>query len=455
MVACIDAHRDRFGVEPICRVLRHEGYRIAPSTYYAAKSLLLSARAVRDAWLEGEIVRVFKASGERSGARKVWWDLHREHIAVGRCTVERLMRLSACAGSSAAATRWSPRCRTPRRTGRATWLLDFRACAPNGLWVVDFTYVATWAGTVYTALVIDAFSRMIVGWRTAGHHRMTLVLDALVMAVAARRREGVTVAGAVHHSDAGSEYLAIRYGRELTAAGMTPLVGSVGDSYDNALAESMIGLYKTEVIAHQGPWRDWLRWRRPPPPGSAGSTSSGCSGRSAGGRRRYQQAYYAGELDPAAPAAGSKTPGKSTRKTKKTTYRGGTAATDLFRPAPPTAGRCPTPWPSSEMGATRTVKGGGAGASPRRVLIDATEPPASQGRLRRRGRGRKRPPCPVRGTGGTARGCPTRRCQPPGNRRGGGHRRMNTHHHDEQMFDKTRQENLSTRLSKGATSYRR
>ncbi len=321
MVACIDAHRDRFGVEPICRVLRQEGYRIAPSTYYAAKSRPPSARAVRDAWLEGEIVRVFKASGERSGARKVWWDLHREHIPVGRCTVERLMRRLGLRGVRRGGYKVvttvpdSSQDRPGDLVNR-----DFRAVAPNRLRVVDFTYVATWAGTVYTALVIDAFSRMIVGWRTAGHHRMTLVLDALVMAVAARRREGVTVAGAVHHSDAGSEYLAIRYGRELTAAGMTPSVGSAGDSYDNALAESMIGLYKTEVIAHQGPWRDlaqvetatatWVGWfnqqrlfwpigRRPP--------------------AEYEQAYYAGELDPAALAPGRKAPGKSTRKTKKTT----------------------------------------------------------------------------------------------------------------------------------------
>ena len=310
MVACIDAHRDRFGVEPICRVLRQEGYRIAPSTYYAAKSRPPSARAVRDAWLEGEIVRVFKASGERSGARKVWWDLHREHM-------RRLGLRGDRRGGYKVVTTVpdSSQDRPGDLVNR-----DFRACAPNRLWVVDFTYIATWAGTVCTALVIDAFSRMIAGWRTAGHHRMTLVLDALVMAVAARRRKGVTVAGAVHHSDAGSEYLAIRYGRELTAAGMTPSVGSVGDSYDNALAESMIGLYKTEVIAHQGPWRDlaqvetatatWVGWfnqqrlfwpigRRPP--------------------AEYEQAYYAGELDPAAPASGSKTPGKSTRKTKKTT----------------------------------------------------------------------------------------------------------------------------------------
>ena len=321
MIAFIDAYRDQFGVEPACRVLRQEGCGIAPSTYYAARSRPPSARAVRDAWLEGEITRVFKASGERSGARKVWWQLHREHVAAGRCTVERLMRRLGLRGvrrggykvvtTVADASQDRPGDLVDR---------DFGAAAPNRLWVVDFTYVGTGAGTVYTALVIDAFSRMIVGWRTAGHHRMTLVLDALVMAVAARRREGVSVAGAIHHSDAGSEYLAIRYGRELTAAGMTPSVGSVGDSYDNALAESVIGLYKSEVIAHQGPWRDlaqveaataaWAGWfnqqrlfwpigRRPP--------------------AEYEQAFYAGELDPAVRTPGRKRPGKTTRKTKKTT----------------------------------------------------------------------------------------------------------------------------------------
>ena len=197
---------------------------------------------------------------------------------------------------------------------------DFRALAPNRLRVADFTYIGTGAGTACTALVIDAFSRMIAGWRTAGHHRLTLVLDALVMAVAARRRQGVTVAGAIHHCDAGSEYLAIRYGRELTAAGMTPSVGSVGDSYDNALAESMIGLYKTEVIARQGPWRDLARVE------TATATWAGWFNQQRLfwpiGRRppaEYEQACYAGELDPAALTSGSKTPGKSARKTRKTT----------------------------------------------------------------------------------------------------------------------------------------
>src|SRR5258708_1967841 len=186
---------------------------------------------------EGEITRVFKASGERSGARKVWWQLHREHVAAGRCTVERLMRRLGLRGVRRGGYKVVTTVPDASQDRPGDLVdRDFRAPAPNRLWVVDFTYVGTWAGTVYTALVIDAFSRMIAGWRTAGHHRMTLVLDALVMAVAARRREGVSVAGAVHHSDAGSEYLAIRYGRELTAAGMTPSVGSVGDSYDKAWA---------------------------------------------------------------------------------------------------------------------------------------------------------------------------------------------------------------------------
>ena len=230
MVACIDAHRDRFGVEPICRVLRQEGYRIAPSTYYAAKSRPPSARAVRDAWLEGEIMRVFKASGERSGARKVWWDLHREHIPVGRCTVERLMRRLGLRGVRRGG--YKVVTTVPDSSQERPGDLvdrDFRAVAPNRLQVVDFTYVATWAGTVYTALVIDAFSRMIVGWRTAGHHRVTLVLDALVMAVAARRREGVTVAGAIHHSDYAEVCVKPRNPDSAMSRGLARLIPRLND----------------------------------------------------------------------------------------------------------------------------------------------------------------------------------------------------------------------------------
>ena len=147
---------------------------------------------------------------------------------------------------------------------------DFAPDAPNRLWVVDFTFVSTWAGTAYTAFVIDAFSRLIAGWRTAASHSTDLVLDALVMAVTCRARQGVKVAGLIHHSDAGSEYLSIRYGAELAASGIAPSVGTVGDSYDNALAESIVGLYKTEVIDHLGPWEtpaqveaatsEWASW---------------------------------------------------------------------------------------------------------------------------------------------------------------------------------------------------
>ena len=239
---------------------------------------------------------------------------------------------------------------------------------------------------------------MIVGWRTAGHHRVTLVLDALVMAVAARRREGVTVAGAIHHSDAGSEYLAIRYGRELTAAGVDPSVGSVGDSYDNALAESMIGLYKTEVIAHQGPWRDlaqvetatatWAGWF---------NQRRGCSGRSAGSHRPNTSR-------PTTPANWARPPRigqQGTRQehredqedhVKEAAWPPLTCSGGL-RPHP--LGRCPRPRPSSEMGATPDSSGG---AGQGHLLAGRSSVPPNpqpgQGRLRRRTRGRKRPPSP-------------------------------------------------------------
>ena len=324
---------------------------------------------------------------------------------------------------------------------------DFGAAAPNRLWVVDFTYVGTGAGTVYTALVIDAFSRMIVGWRTAGHHRMTLVLDALVMAVAARRREGVSVAGAIHHSDAGSEYLAIRYGRELTAAGMTPSVGSVGDSDDNALAESVIGLYKSEVIAHQGPWRDlaqveaataaWARWfnqqrlfwpigRRPP--------------------AEYEQAFGRPRAGPGRPHTGPQETRQDHQEDQEDhvkeaawpplAYSGG------LRPSP--LGRCPRPRPSSEMGQPpERWQEARRPASPRRVVIDATEPPArSRAPSASHARGASAPPCPVRGTGGTTSSCPTKRCQPPlrATRAAAAAGRANTHHHGEQMFGKNKEQ---------------
>ena len=238
MVAFIEAFRDQFGVGPICRALRQAGVAISPSGYYAARARPPPARAVHDAALEKEILRVYKDSRERYGAWKVWDQLNREGIAAARCTVERLMRKLGLRGVRRGG--W----KKPRTTvadpsqDRPADLVnrDFAPPAPDRLWVVDFTFVATRAGTAYTAFVIDAFARLIAGWRTAACHDTGLVLDALVMAVTYRARQGVKVAGLIHHSDAGSEYLSIRYGAELAAAGIAPSVGSVGDSYDKTWA---------------------------------------------------------------------------------------------------------------------------------------------------------------------------------------------------------------------------
>jgi putative transposase len=272
VVAYIDEHRGRFGVQPVCRVLAGYGVAIAPSTYYAAKKRPASARARRDAALLAEIKRVYKESGEVYGARKVWLQLHREGIGGARCTVERLMRAAGLAG-----VRRGRRTRTTipadRRAGWPPDLVnrDFAAAAPNRLWVVDITYVpVTGGGFAYAALVIDAFSRMITGWQVAGHMRASLALDALEMAVSARLRAGQQVAGVIHHGDRGGQYLAIRYTTRLAEAGAIASVGSKGDSYDNALAETIIGLYKAELIYHRGPWHSvahveaatawWVGW---------------------------------------------------------------------------------------------------------------------------------------------------------------------------------------------------
>jgi putative transposase len=272
VIAFIDAHRGQFGVQPVCRVLTGHGVVIAPSTYYAARKRPPPARAVRDARLTAEIKRVHKESGEVYGARKVWLQLHREHIPAARCTVERLMRAAGLHG-----VRRGRRTRTTVPAGRrAGWPPDlvnrnFHAEAPNRLWVADITYVPiTAGGFAYTAFVIDAFSRMITGWKVAGHMRASLALDALEMAVSARFRAGQQVAGVIHHGDRGGQYLAIRYTARLEQAGAIASVGSKGDSYDNALAESIIGLYKAELIRHRGPWHSvalaeaatawWVGW---------------------------------------------------------------------------------------------------------------------------------------------------------------------------------------------------
>jgi transposase InsO family protein len=266
MVAFIDAHRGAYGVEPICAVLP-----IAPSTYYEAKAreadpTRLPMRARRDAQLRPEIDRVWRANRRVYGAKKVWKQLGREGIVVARCTVERLMRAEGLRGVVR-----GPRVRTTipdLLADRPRDLVEraFQAERPNQLWVADFTYVATWRGMVYVAFVIDVFSRRIVGWRASASMRTDLALDALEQAVYDRETE----TSLVHHSDRGSQYLSIRYTERLAAAGIEASVGSRGDAYDNALAESIIGLYKTEVIRHAGPWRslddveyatlEWVAW---------------------------------------------------------------------------------------------------------------------------------------------------------------------------------------------------
>ena len=268
MIAFIDDHREVHGVEPICKVLP-----IAPSTYYAhvakrAHPERLSARAKQDMALKTEIARVFTENFEVYGARKVWRQLNREGVAVARCTVERLMQDMGYQG----AVRGKP-VRTTISDKAAPCPLDhvnrqFDAPMPNMLWLSDFTYVSTWAGFVYVAFVIDAYARRIVGWRVSRTAHATFVLDALEQALHERRptRRG----GLIHHSDRGVQYVSIKYTARLAEAGIEPSVGSVGDSYDNALAETVIGLFKTELIHRRGPWRsfeavefatlEWVDW---------------------------------------------------------------------------------------------------------------------------------------------------------------------------------------------------
>jgi len=264
MVAYIDAHRDRFGVEPICRELP-----IAPSTYYDAKARPPSTRAVRDAVMIPLLVALWVANYKVYGARKLWKAARRAGHDVGRDQVARLMRAAGIEG-----VRRRRRVRTTRpddTAARHPDLVgrDFTATAPNQLWVTDLTFVATWSGVAYVCFIVDAFSRMIVGWRVAGHMRTTMVLDALQMASWSR---GARVDGLRCHSDAGSQYTSVRYGEVLAELGAQPSIGSVGDSYDNALAETVNGLYKTELIRgpDQGPWRTvddvelatlgWVHW---------------------------------------------------------------------------------------------------------------------------------------------------------------------------------------------------
>ena len=268
MITFIDDQRAIHGVEPICKVLP-----IAPSTYHERVAqrrdpLRLSARARRDLALRVEVRRVFDANYRVYGVRKVWRQLRREGFDVARCTVARLMRTMGLAG----VIRGKP-VRTTISDRSAPCPRDhvnrqFRAPAPDMLWVSDFTYVATWTGFVYVAFVIDTYARRIVGWRASRTAHAGFVLDALEQALHDRRP--THSGGLIHHSDRGSQYVSIKYTERLAEAGIEPSVGSVGDSYDNALAETINGLYKAEVIHRRGPWRsfeaveyatlEWVDW---------------------------------------------------------------------------------------------------------------------------------------------------------------------------------------------------
>jgi len=266
MVSFIDGHRAEYGVEPICRQVP-----IAPSTYHEHKARevdpdRLSDRTKRDKLLEVDIKRVWEDNFQVYGVRKVWRQLNRECIDVARCTVERLMKRLGLQGATRGAKCWTTVSDDALFRPLDLVKRQFTATRPNQLWVADITFVATWSGFAYVAFVIDVFARCIVGWRVARSMQTDLVLDALEQALWSRTGTN----GLVHHSDRGSQYLSIRYTERLAEAGIDSSVGSVGDSYDNALAETINGLYKTEVIRRRGPWRtvedveyatlEWVDW---------------------------------------------------------------------------------------------------------------------------------------------------------------------------------------------------
>jgi transposase InsO family protein len=267
MIAYIDDHKDRYGVEPICQVLP-----IAPSTYYEHKAReqdpdRRSDRAKRDEALMPEIERVWAENFRVYGVRKIWLQLRREGIEVARCTVARLMKVLDIQGVRRGRRIITTVPEELLERPRDAVNRDFSVSRPNALWVADLTYVATWCGFVYVAFVIDAFARRIVGWRVSNSLHTDIALDALEQALYDRQ---VQQEALIHHSDRGVQYVSIRYTERLSEVGITPSVGSVGDSYDNALAETIIGLFKTEVIRQQGPWKNieavefatlsWVDW---------------------------------------------------------------------------------------------------------------------------------------------------------------------------------------------------
>ena len=267
MICYIDEHRDQFGVEPICKVLP-----IAPSTYYDHKTREQdpdreSNRSMRDRHLEPEIERVWKENFEVYGVPKVWRQMKREGFVVARCTVERLMRKLGLRGVTRGPKKYWTTITDDSQSRPADLVnREFMASRPNQLWVADITFVTTWSGFVHVAFIVDVFARYIVGWRVSRSMKTELVLDALEQAIWARKE----TKNLIHHSDRGSQYLSIHYTERLAEAGIESSVGSVGDSYDNALAETINGLYKTEVIRKRGPWKnideveyatlEWVDW---------------------------------------------------------------------------------------------------------------------------------------------------------------------------------------------------
>ena len=269
MVRFIEAHRATFGVEPICDVLP-----IAPAVYYEQRGRQRCPerrppRVRQDEMVTAQIHRVWRENQAVYGVRKVWKQLRREGHPVARCTVARLMRHAGLRGAVRGRTFKTTTCPDPAASRPPDLVTRrFAAIRPNELWVADLTYVATWRGFAYVAFVVDVFARRIVGWRVSNSLRSELALDALEQALYDRQLDGAE--RLIHHSDRGTQYLSIRYTERLAEAGIERSVGSTGDSYDNALAESVIGLYKTEVIRRRGPWKGidevefatlkWVAW---------------------------------------------------------------------------------------------------------------------------------------------------------------------------------------------------
>ena len=268
MIKFITEHRSVCGIEPICRILQ-----IAPSTYHLHLAKQndrnkRSRRVRRDDVLKPEIERIFDANRRVYGARKLWHQMKREGFSIARCTVERLMRDLGLRGVIRGKTQQTTKSNKVDICPQDLVNRQFKVSAPNRLWVSDFTYVSTWAGFVYVAFVIDAYSRRIVGWRVSRTPHTAFVLDALEQAL--YERNPVQKSGLIHHSDRGSQYVSIKYTERLADAGIEPSVGSVGDSYDNALAETINGLYKAEVIHRKGSWKsfeeveiatlEWVNW---------------------------------------------------------------------------------------------------------------------------------------------------------------------------------------------------